>query len=140
MKDRVFYDTNILVYLYSNDDIDKREIALHFLKNTDAVISTQVLNELSNTLLKKVGLSTKEVMLIIKNISEFTTIVEVNLQCINQALLLKEKYKYSYYDSLILATALFKKCKYVYSEDMQNNQKINNRLIIENIFTKNKPE
>lgn len=51
-----------------------------------------------------------------------------------KALRIKEKYKYQYYDSLIIATALERGCSALYSEDMQHNQNIESKLIIKNPF------
>ena len=48
--------------------------------------------------------------------------------------MIRSKYKYSYYDSLIIATALESKCKILYSEDMHHGQIIENSLKIINPF------
>ena len=44
------------------------------------------------------------------------------------------KYKYSYYDSLIIAATLQNECSVLYSEDLQHNQKIEKTLTIINPF------
>lgn len=62
----------------------------------------------------------------------FLTYLE--LQTINQALKLAKKYRYSYFDSLILASALEHDCSILYSEDMQHQQLIENKLTIYNPF------
>lgn len=51
-----------------------------------------------------------------------------------EALAIHNKTKYGFYDSLIIAAALESECTILYSEDLQNNQKINNLEII-NPFT-----
>ncbi|MFZ1344751.1 hypothetical protein [Thiothrix eikelboomii] len=43
-------------------------------------------------------------------------------QTIEQALVLGERYGYSYFDSLMLASALEQGCSILYSEDMQHGQ------------------
>jgi len=53
MKDRVFLDTNLIFYLYSEDEHDKQSIILDLLPKYLNIISTQVINELSNILFKK---------------------------------------------------------------------------------------
>jgi len=45
MKDRIFLDTNILIYAYSRTESQKRKIALEILTLEKAIISTQVVNE-----------------------------------------------------------------------------------------------
>ncbi|MBL7906267.1 MAG: PIN domain-containing protein [Bacteroidales bacterium] len=47
---------------------------------------------------------------------------------------IKDKYRYSFYDSLIIASALEAGCNSLYSEDMQHNQMIENTLRILNPF------
>ena len=47
-----------------------------------------------------------------------------------------EKYNFSYYDSIIVSTALENECNIVYSEDMQHSQIIENKLTIINPFKK----
>ena len=43
---------------------------------------------------------------------------------------IRDKYNISYYDSLILSSAIDSKCNILYSEDMQHNQKIETLTII----------
>lgn len=51
-----------------------------------------------------------------------------------KAIDLHNRYKYSFWDSLILASALSSECEIVYSEDMQHDQLIEARLRIVNPF------
>jgi len=53
---------------------------------------------------------------------------------IDQALSIAQRYKYSYWDSLILSSALENRCKVLYTEDMQDGQTIDGKLNIENPF------
>ena len=53
MNDKVFLDTNILVYAYSNTEPDKQAIARNIIAENESYISTQVLQELTNTLTRK---------------------------------------------------------------------------------------
>jgi predicted nucleic acid-binding protein len=48
MNVRAFIDTNIFVYLYSEDETEKQVIAQKPFDKYECVISTQVLNEFSN--------------------------------------------------------------------------------------------
>jgi predicted nucleic acid-binding protein len=58
----------------------------------------------------------------------------LNFQTSLEALKIHQKYQYSYYDSLIIASALENQCDILYSEDMQHQQLIENRLLIFNPF------
>ena len=51
------------------------------------------------------------------------------------ALDIKERYQFSLYDSLIIASALTAKCSILYSEDMQNGQIIHGQMQIINPFS-----
>ena len=49
---------------------------------------------------------------------------------------LAELYRFSFYDSLIVAAAIESNCAILYSEDLQNGQVIENELTIKNPFFK----
>lgn len=136
MKDRkVFIDTNVLIYTYSVDEPYKRNIAISlFNENNDMVVSIQVVNELVNVLSKKFHLAANDINIKIGEIVSNCKISNISLELINKALILKSKYKYSYFDCLILASALENDCEILCSEDMQHNQIIENKLKIINPF------
>ena len=132
MQDSCFLDTNILLYLLSND-APKKAIAKKLLKENHS-ISIQVLNEFSNVSLRRFKLSINETKEIIEKISQSCKIYPYNKESILSALDLKERYRYQFYDSLILATALENDCTVVYSEDMRHNHILEDRLTIVNPF------
>jgi predicted nucleic acid-binding protein len=136
MQDKVFFDTNILIYCYSIDEEDKQKIALKLVDvySESSLISTQVINELSNILFKKFKLSSIEIENTILEIDNYINIIDFNLTTQIKALKIKDKYKLQYYDSLIIATAIENKCTVLYSEDMQNGLIIENTLTIINPF------
>jgi len=45
MPNKVFIDTNILIYAYSTTELDKRNITFTILESYSIVISVQVINE-----------------------------------------------------------------------------------------------
>jgi predicted nucleic acid-binding protein len=59
---------------------------------------------------------------------------QISLHTIQRAFLLCERYEYSYWDSLLLSSALENNCTTIYSEDMQNGQVIENTLTVVNPF------
>jgi predicted nucleic acid-binding protein len=138
MYDKVFIDTNILIYSYSEDEKDKQEIASNILdRNNDSIIiSKQVINELSNILFKKFHLTSEKIENVILEIDNEISIVDFNLATQIKAIRLKDKYKLQFYDAVIVATALENHCNILYSEDMQHNQVIENKLTIINPFEK----
>lgn len=138
MKDRIFFDTNVILYAYSKLKNSKKEIANSKIfsheNNNSIFISNQVVNEFINIAYKKFELDSKQIESAILeldncfNIVNFSTITQI------KAVSIKEKYKFQYYDSLIIATALENSCTILYSEDMQHDQIIENQLKIINPF------
>ncbi len=135
MKDNIFIDTNIFVYMYGSDN-QKKEKAINILYDNleKIIISTQVINEFSNVLLKKFKLDIKTTKKIVNSIIETFKIVLIYPETIQLAYRLLEKYNFSYYDSLIVASALENKCKVLYSEDLQNGLVISKSLKVINPF------
>ena len=127
-----FIDTNILIYLLSLDS-KKKDIARTFLSNHN-LISTQVVNEYCNICLKKFNLSTSDTQETLISITQRVQVCNIDLDTIFLALKIKHKYKYQYYDSLIIASAIENKCSILYSEDLQHNQIVDNKLKILNPF------
>ena len=134
MKDKVFIDTNVIVYLYSEDEKDKQSCALAATVLNSCVTSTQVLNEFSNVCLKKLKMPTEIIENAIDEISKEFDVELIDSKTIKKALDLHKKYNFHYYDCLILASALACGCKYVLTEDLNNGQIIENSLTIRNIF------
>jgi predicted nucleic acid-binding protein len=58
----------------------------------------------------------------------------ISLVTIHTALKVRERYSFSWYDSIIVSSALEADCDILYSVDMQNSQLINGRLRIVNPF------
>ena len=136
MPDKVFLDTNILIYSYSKDEIKKQIIANQVLEDhsENIVISKQVINELINVLFKKFKLSSNDIENVVLELDTFIPIVDFDIKTQIKALRLKEKYKFQFYDALIVATALESGCTILLSEDMQHHQVIDNVLTIVNPF------
>jgi len=99
-------------------------------------ISTQVLNETVNTLRRKFYLDYDQINRVIEELTQQFQIAIVSANTIKDAILIAERYQYSYFDSLIIASALEVRCDVLYSEDLQSGQKINNQLILFNPFLK----
>jgi len=137
MNDKIFLDTNVFIYTQSEGEFIKRDIAIKALKEYDCCTSTQVFNEISNVMIKKLKMSIVEVKQIITAINDRCEVYIINFETIQKALDLKEVYGYSYYDSLILATAILSDCCYVFSEDLHDGQVVDNKIEIVNIFKRN---
>ena len=134
MTDKNFIDTNIFVYAHFQDDNEKSDTALNLLETLPILVSsTQVLNEYYSVMLKK-KIPDNLIQDNIEAIISITDIQVIQITTIRLAHKLKLKYGFSYWDSLILATALEVNCERLYSEDMQHNQIIEGQLRIINPF------
>jgi len=135
MNVRAFLDTNLIVYMYSETEADKRDIAYKCLNGNDCVISTQSLNEASNVWTKKYKLPTNTIKRYLQNVEQVCDeVITVQKHTVYMALDLKEKYGYSFFDCLMLASALESVCAIILSEDMGDGQIIENTLKIVNPF------
>ncbi len=134
MPDKAFIDTNVLIYFISSDDARKAAAREVILASPETVVSSQVINEFISTCLQKRLLSLDEVTEASNGFMRALQFAPVDAATINSALKLVKKYKYSYWDSLIIASALENGCTALYTEDLQHGQVINNRLKISNPF------
>ena len=135
MSDKAFLDTNVLVYFYSEDDEFKRNAAYSVLNNNDCVTSVQALNESCNVWLRKFSWSVSKILAHLDNIETVCDdVFPILRNTVNKALSLRERYGYSYYDCLMLASALDGSCQIIFSEDMSDGQVINDTLKIVNPF------
>jgi len=133
MKDKFFFDTNILIYLLS-DEANKQQKCLDLYKFIGAkFISTQVLNEFANVCFKKNLLKT-DISEYIEKLSRNFVVSLIYKKTILKTIQIKNKYGYSFYDSAIIASALQNNCAILYTEDMQHQQIIENTLTIINPF------
>jgi predicted nucleic acid-binding protein len=64
-----FLDTNILVYAYSEDDPQKREVARSLISSREVMMSTQVLQEFANISHKKIKVNWEEIQATIEELS-----------------------------------------------------------------------
>lgn len=134
MKDRVFLDTNILIYSYSYTEPQKQTIAANIISGSDSVISTQVLNEFVNTVTKKFHFSYHQAKDAVLECCEYNYLHVIGHQTIIQACEIASKYKFSFFDSLIVSAALEADCTILFSEDMHEISHINKTLKIVNPF------
>lgn len=131
-KDKVFIDSNVFLYLLSNDE-RKKLIAIHLLSKRP-VISVQVINENMNAALRKLKVPENKAIEHTKTLMAECAVKPIMKQTIVVAFNILQTYHYSYYDCMIIASALEAKCNALYSEDLQHNQIIQKTLKIINPF------
>lgn len=135
MNGKAFFDTNIFIYLYADNELDKQTISKEIIdKADDCITSTQILNEINNVMIKKWRMPIESVKTIQKDVRQISKVLYINESTIDKAIDLNAGYGFSYYDCLMLASALEEDCSIIYTEDMSNGQIIENRLKIINPF------
>ena len=137
MATKFFIDSNIWIYLFAGEDKRKCSAVKHFIEECSVngvvfIVSYQVINEVS-TVLKKQYFAETEIRFIIETMLEICIVQDFSKDLLLSASVLREKYSFSFWDSLIIASAIYSGCSKLISEDMQNGQKIG-EVIINNIF------
>jgi predicted nucleic acid-binding protein len=135
MPDRVFIDSNIIIYAYSVDE-PKKQVAVNTLLGAHEMIliSTQTINEFVTVTTRKKILRYGQASAAVKELFAVFSVETIDQNSIQNAITLAEKYHYSYFDSLMIASALMSHCSILYSEDMHHQQLIENKLKIINPF------
>ena len=131
--------TNILVYSLLENEVRKHAQAVTLMESLTGnfiFISTQVLSELDVTLYKH-DVKEAEIENKLRKLIDIYNILIINISTIKLCWKVRKKYSYSYWDSLIIASALESNCSLLYTEDMQNGQIIDGKLKIVNPFTIN---
>ena len=121
MKDKIFCDSNIFLYAFSEQDLIKKNIASGIL-TSKCTISTQVINEVSNNMIRKLNFSNNYIEKFTLSCYDKYEIINFKRTIYTKACDIRDKYNISYYDSLILSSAVNSKCNILYSEDMQHNR------------------
>lgn len=132
MSDKVFLDTNILLYLLSADPIKagKAEDVIA----SGSTISVQVLNEFASVASRKLQMPFEEIQEILTQIRTICAVEPITIDTHDCGIQLAMQYRLSIYDAMIVAAALLTDCTILYSEDMHDGQVIDQQLTIKNPF------
>lgn len=131
-----FIDSNVWLYaLIEGQDILKESRANELTQTTpNIVVSVQVINEVSANLLKKAGFTEQEIRELVDSFYQLYTVMPLTQEVLLDASSLRERYRLSYWDSLIVASARASNASIIYSEDMHNGLVIDGTLTILNPF------
>jgi predicted nucleic acid-binding protein len=129
MSDKVFLDTNILVYAIEvgGPNRAKSTIALGLVKRADICLSTQVLGEFYRAVTspRRVSPLTHDQAVSWIQLWKRHLIIGITVAHVDLALELAFRFQISYYDALILSSARLAGCQVVYSEDLSSGQEYN---------------
>jgi predicted nucleic acid-binding protein len=125
---RIFFDTNILVYVTTSDP--KKQRAADCLRG-GGVASVQVLNEFVHVARRKLRHDWPQIELALGLFrASLEDIVPITLNTHSGALLLAREHGLSIYDALIVAAAIEAGCDTLFSEDMQHGRTIGSLAIV----------
>ena len=127
-----FIDTNIVLYALDANS-PKGQMATQLLRDRPSM-STQVIMESVNVLIKKMGFTKSEAFEHAKFLLFNSAITIIGSQTMLNAFDISDRYGYNHWDSLIIASALEAGCNTLYSEDLKDGQIINAKLTIRNPF------
>lgn len=135
-EDKVFLDTNILVYAYDISSGRRHDIAGNIVADLwnlrTGVLSIQVLQEFFINVTKKIPkpLDIKTARDIIRDLLLWE-VVDNDGELMLAAMDVQMKYRYAFWDSLIIAAAIKSDASTLLTEDLNNGQ------IIEGVVMKN---
>lgn len=129
---RVFFDTNVLVYCFDSTAPQKqsraKDLIAQALNTRQGVVSYQVVQEFCNVACQsqrfnqRLSLPHERILAYVKLVLQPMNQVAPSPELLEAALLIRIESSFSFYDSLILAAAESAKCEILYSEDMQHGQ------------------
>jgi predicted nucleic acid-binding protein len=127
--DKIFIDTNILVYTVDNFDKNKQKIARKALKeaiqNDAAVISTQVLQEFYIACTAKLHIKPLSAKKYLHNYIENLEVIQNGPAIIEQGIDISIVSQISFWDALLVAAAESANCAELMTEDLNDGQIIN---------------
>ena len=139
MSVKAFVDSNILIYAYDSTADRKHSKAVDLLqslwKTRLGVLSVQVLQEVFVNVTRKIpkplpAATARESV----EAYRLWVFAPTGAEAVLHAIDLQARLGFSFWDSLVLASALEANCELLYSEDMQHGQIIEGRLRIVNPF------
>jgi predicted nucleic acid-binding protein len=136
MKDKYFIDTNIFIYSFDKTNptkmIKSQSIISQALEKNNGSISTQVIQEFANVAIKKFSnpMKSKDLRIYMNEVLFPLCSVFPNFELLEESVEIHERYKYSFYDSMIISAAIISGSNILLSEDLKDKQKIENINIL----------
>lgn len=127
MSDKVFVDSNVLVYGHDRGAGEKHRMAVDLLKrlwaDRSGILSTQVLQETWVNIRKKAQqpISREEALGLIEDYSRWEIVVNT-AESVIEAIRLEQRFGISFWDALIVHAAQSAGVKKLYTEDLNAGQ------------------
>jgi predicted nucleic acid-binding protein len=136
MSARYFLDTNILVYTFDRTAPRKRKRATELVAAAlqgRGAISFQVVQEFLNVALRKFAqpMAISEAQAYLDAVLVPLCRIHSGPELYRDALAAKLRWRFSFYDSLIVAAAIGSGCDVLYSEDLQHGQQLGTLQVVD---------
>ncbi len=128
-----FFDTNLLLYLFSASQT--KADAVEELLAEGGFASVQVLNEFAAVARRKLEMSYAEIGESLDTLTSILQVMPLTLDTHRQGMGIAERYGFSVYDSMIVASAMQAGCDQLLTEDLQHSQRIGDSLQVINPFS-----
>jgi predicted nucleic acid-binding protein len=134
-NDRCFVDTNILVYAHDSSSGEKnrksRDLLNALWKTGNGLLSTQVLQEFFVIVTQKIpkAIPRHTARLIIKSLGQWRLML-IDRETILEAIDLQDLYRLSFWDALIMETAIRGEARFLLSEDLQHGFEVGSITVV----------
>ena len=129
----VFVDTNVLIYAQDSADLKKQQHAQawrrELWKTGAGRISFQVLQEFYVNVAQKWPNARNQAREEVRDLLAWSP-VRVNAELLERAWLIQDRFKLSFWDSLIVAAAKSASCGYLLTEDLQDGQEFDGLRVL----------
>jgi predicted nucleic acid-binding protein len=135
MTDRVFVDTNVLVYSRDASEPTKQKQAMEWMtflwSQQTGRLSFQVLSEFYVTVTSKLqpGMDPQRAREDVRLLVAWRPI-SVDLRLVEGAWRIQDQYKLSWWDAMIVSAAEASDCRYLLTEDLQENRSMGSVKVI----------
>jgi predicted nucleic acid-binding protein len=133
LESRCFIDTNIWLYAFIQTEEDEKfKKAQQVIAGNEVIISSQIINEICVNLLKKGGFEESRLHSLISAFYKKYTVFELSQDISLKASEIRSHFSFSFWDSLVAATAIESEARFLISEDMRHGFKLTDTLSILN--------
>ncbi|MBD2425332.1 PIN domain-containing protein [Phormidium sp. FACHB-1136] len=137
--ERGFVDSNIWIYAVTQSEAippnPRHEAAKVLIRTIQPYISVQVINEVSYNLVKKFKFTESDIQTLVKSFYRtYTVCPMMDEVLLLEASSIRQRYNISFWDSMLVSTAIQSQCSLFYTEDMRHGLIVNDVLTIVNPF------
>ncbi|SRR6266498_1893202 len=130
-----FLDSNTWLYAFiESQDQMKSDRAKRLIHDNVFIISAQVINEVCINLIRKAHFDEVGIQQLIVSFYLEHYVVDITREVLLRASEIRSRYRFSFWDSIIVSSALNANAAILYSEDMGDGLVVDGRLTIRNPF------